>query len=194
MDLVLDELKIYLQQNHDTTIAIPPVSTGFEYDVIGIPFSGWFNTSKGSFTNPATIRREGDVNVTHASAKVTTSMTVSFSQLEVSFREYVASVVGITESGSIDVAIENNAVFIEITVRFIPHCIVNISKLEVTRMSGIVVNMTGLGILSPLEADIIAWILQSYRTSFTEIVETVVQNKLEEELSKTRICKMKKRY
>nr|XP_024218697.1 uncharacterized protein LOC112211380 [Halyomorpha halys] len=195
MDVILEELKFYLKTHHDTVIVIPPLSTGFEYDVIGIPLTGQFNATDGEFTNPATIKRQGDVNVTHSPQlnKISISMTVTFSQMQVTFKNYTASIIGIYETGSINVTVTNNSLFMEITLTFVPQCIVSISKLEIRQMSGILVDITGLGFLNGLQSEIISWVLESYRTSFTEIIENIIQEKLQEELAKTKICKLKRR-
>lgn len=195
MDVILDELKFYLKNHHDTVVVIPPLSTGFEYDIIGIPITGQFNATDGEFTNPATIKRQGDVNVTHSPElnKITISMTVTFSQMQVSFKKYTASIIGISESGAINVTVTNNSLFMEITLTFVPHCIVSISKLEIRQMSGILVDITGLGFLNGLQSEIISWVLESYRISFTDIIENIIQEKIQEELAKTKICKLKRR-
>ncbi|KAK9506907.1 hypothetical protein O3M35_008756 [Rhynocoris fuscipes] len=183
-DLVLKELSIYLEAKNETTITIPAMKTNYG-EII-------FTTSDGTFKNPVTIERCGESNFKRNNSKVIISFDVGFTLMNINFNKYTVSLSDlIQDSGSININVGKNSLFLEITVNFMPHCTISLTRVDMKEFSDITVDMTGLSIFDYLADYIVSWVLESYKTSFTDIIEVVIKNKLEEELTHTSICKFK---
>ncbi|KAL1122191.1 hypothetical protein AAG570_003596 [Ranatra chinensis] len=191
VDMFLAALREYLVKAGETQIPIPNINSEFKENWLGVEVDGSFVATGGNFTNPATIRRNGASTYKPIQDGFTFTTSVSFSQMDVYFDSYTVDLIGITESGKIGVRIGSNSIALGLSVVTYPKCRVSVDRVEMTDMSGVDVHMTGLGILDWLAEDITSWVLASYKTSFSDIIEQTLKEKLAEELVHTKICKMR---
>ncbi|BES94843.1 Hypothetical protein NTJ_07652 [Nesidiocoris tenuis] len=191
-DMALEAVREYLLAKNETTISIPPIDVTFTLPVLGVDFTGKFKARNGIFRNPATIVRKGNSTTKWHFDKPTVLTTiVGFTDMEVYFPEYSASFIDVNESGDVKVNIGTNEIFLQVDITIIPICTVELSKLELRKFEDITTEITGLGILNSLEGLITSWVLSSYETSFTTLIQNIVAEKLKEVLRVTKgFCKV----
>uniref|UniRef100_A0A224XVD2 Putative conserved secreted protein n=1 Tax=Panstrongylus lignarius TaxID=156445 RepID=A0A224XVD2_9HEMI len=184
-DIALKEIGNYLIQNNDTKLPLPSI----EQSLTGLDFQA----TDGTFTNPATIVRRGESHIDHKGLQMIVSFDVGFTMMDVYYNHYKATFLSfIQQSGNIDIKVGKNSLFLQVIVTYFPHCVVSLNKVVMKEFSDVSVDLTGLDILDSIADKIVEWVLESYGTSFAALIESVVQQKLEEEISKTSFCKYKK--
>lgn len=186
-DISLQAVRDYLLQHRQTQIGIPPLDVNFTEPILGMDLiNGEFKANNGIFINPATVVRKGNSSITHNGYfHYNLSTIIGFTDMEVYFPQYEATVIGISESGDVRVLIGTNEILIQVSVAIIPKCTVTLSNLKITKFADITTDITGLGILNGLANYITSWVLSSYETQLTDLIENIVANKLADVLAKT---------
>uniref|UniRef100_A0A0A9Y3B8 Mite allergen Lep d 7 n=1 Tax=Lygus hesperus TaxID=30085 RepID=A0A0A9Y3B8_LYGHE len=184
-DVVLTGIRDYLVNNNETRIGIPNIDVNFTESILGLDIiSGEFKAYNGVFYNTATIVRRGNSSVQTSGLHCNLSTVIGFTDMEVYFPRYVATVIGIQEEGEVKVVIGTNQIALDVTATLLPKCTVSLTQLKLEKFADITTDITGLGILNGLADDITAWVLSSYETSFSSLIENIVSNKLSEVLRK----------
>ncbi|KAF6211280.1 hypothetical protein GE061_014397 [Apolygus lucorum] len=184
-DFALTGIRDYLVNNNETNIGIPNIDVNFTESLLGLDLiSGEFKAYDGIFSNAATIVRRGDSSM-NVGFKSNLSTVIGFSDMEVYFPRYEASVIGIREDGDVKVMIGTNQIVLKVTITLLPKCTVSLTELKLQKFQDIITDISGLGILNGLADQITGWVLSSYETSFSSLIENVVANKLSEVLAKT---------
>uniref|UniRef100_A0A224XQN3 Putative secreted protein n=1 Tax=Panstrongylus lignarius TaxID=156445 RepID=A0A224XQN3_9HEMI len=145
------------------------------------PYGGTIKVTNGYFKNPATIERTGDVKIlVRNSTTITLQVQLGLEVVELGFGNYHLDVLNIHQHGKISATVEKNSITFRLTFSYAPVCSFHLDELKFDKLSGIKINITGLGVFQLLFNELSTWL----ESNFESTIQHVINKKLYETANK----------
>ncbi|KAK9499666.1 hypothetical protein O3M35_002673 [Rhynocoris fuscipes] len=136
-----------LKKNHQEQISIPDIHETFEKKIAFIKVKGEFTGTGGWIKDLTTLKRTAPSQLVEKDDTIAIGITLGLNDLEFGFNEYRAEVYHIGIHGTMHVSVEQNSVYIHMTMKFDDNggCKTTLDKVEIQKLDGYHADLTGLG-------------------------------------------------
>ncbi|XP_063224232.1 uncharacterized protein LOC134532032 [Bacillus rossius redtenbacheri] len=172
VDSIISSARSVIVQRLDNKIRLPDILETFS----ALLFRGTFKAKDGHASNLATLYRSGETSLTSDDKLLHLYGNLGFQNLQVFYKYYDVSVLGLGPSGSLEASVSPVTVYLHLHTDNEGLSKLSLDEFRIRELGPLDLKMTGLGPFNPILSRVATWIGGLYHETIAVRVEKLVRD------------------